>query len=181
MKYIYTILFFCFLYTKTGYCEVIDPRPSLTHFSGSILSTGCSINVADLHQTVNMSELPVKDVIKNTSPAARKSFFIRIINCIPYSVSKGSSLYDPRIKIKFDGARGNLSQYFRIYGDAKGVSLMLRNDEHQIIYPGRYQNVIYKKKNNEQILEFFLELVANGEDIIPGKYFSYLYFTIDHE
>lgn len=179
MKYIILPLFF--LWANICFSQVIEPKLGMTYFSGSVLATGCSIAFEDRYQTISMGELPVGKLVNSSDSIIRKAFFIKINNCIPLSVKRKWTDYDPGIKIKFDGIRGNTPYFFRFSGDAKGISLILRDENKKIIYPGRYHNVVYKKHNDDKILGFYLELMQNGDEVIPGKFSTTLNFSIIHE
>ncbi|EDV5023992.1 type 1 fimbrial protein [Salmonella enterica subsp. enterica serovar Ball] len=148
---------------------------------GAVVASGCSIALSDRFQTVSMGEYPLRHLQSSAGYPVR-NFVIRLENCSPWaSGADPMRQTDPAIRVRFDGVQGARPYWFRTGGSARGVSLVLRDDRQELVYPGGYSSAIYQKAYNQQFLKYTLELVPDGSLPKAGDYYAVLRFNIAYE
>lgn len=147
---------------------------------GEVVASACAISLADRFQSVPMGELPLRDLQSGHGRTAR-DFVIHLDNCSTSGLQFMSQETDPAIRVRFDGLRGNRPGLFRTLGDARGVALQLQDARQEIVYPGEYLPVLYQKAYNQQVLQYRVSLVPDGEALTGGDYSAALRFSINYE
>ncbi|WP_185976528.1 fimbrial protein [Serratia marcescens] len=148
---------------------------------GEVLATGCSIAFPDRYQTVALGEVPLR-ALATQGERVIKPFQIRLDNCVPSGRADKRQDIDPAVRIRFDGIQGDRNAaHFLPAGAGQGVALILRDERDEVLYPGEYSQAIFDRSHNQQMLNFTLELVADGAPLTAGDYYAALRFNVDYE
>ncbi|CAD6107395.1 protein PapH [Escherichia coli] len=147
---------------------------------GEVVASACTIALADRFQSVPMGELPLRDLQSGHGRTTR-DFVIHLDNCSTSGRQIMAQETDPTIRVRFDGLRGNRPGLFRTLGDARGVALQLQDARQEIVYPGEYLPVLYQKAYNQQVLQYRVSLVPDGDALAGGDYSAALRFSINYE
>ncbi|EDS6072895.1 type 1 fimbrial protein [Salmonella enterica] len=147
---------------------------------GEVVASACTIALADRFQSVPMGELPLRDLQSGHGRTTR-DFVIHLDNCSTSGRQFMAQETDPAIRVRFDGLRGNRPGLFRTLGDARGVALQLQDARQEIVYPGEYLPVLYQKAYNQQVLQYRVSLVPDGNALAGGDYSAALRFSINYE
>ncbi|MGN2500507.1 fimbrial protein [Serratia bockelmannii] len=177
--YVWMSLFFSLPVLAETYSS-LDPFRGKATMSGEVLATGCSIALPDRYQTVSLGEQPIRSLGQSRG-AQVKAFHIRLDNCAPSgSVDKRKDI-DPAVRIRFDGLRGKNAAWFQPAGSSRGMALVLRDERNEVLYPGEYSQAIFDRSHNQQLLNFTLEWVPDGNPLSAGDYYAALRFNVDYE
>jgi type 1 fimbria pilin len=146
---------------------------------GEVLASGCTISFPDQFQTVSFGDIAIRDIgIGNGH--LKKKFHITLDNC--YLPDKGTGPeVAPDLRIRFEGIQGEEAEYFLPSGTGRGVSLIVRDSNNDIMYPGAYSKAYYSRNHKEQTMGFSLELVPDGRPLRPGEYYAALRFNINYD
>lgn len=147
---------------------------------GEVVASACTIALADRFQSVPMGELPLRDLQSGHGRTTR-DFVIHLDNCSTSGHQLMAQETDPAIRVRFDGLRGNRPGLFRTLGNARGVALQLQDARQEIVYPGEYLPILYQKAYNQQVLQYRISLVPDGEALVGGDYSAALRFSINYE
>ncbi|HFW4533984.1 TPA: fimbrial protein [Salmonella enterica subsp. enterica serovar Chester] len=143
---------------------------------GEVLASACSISLNDRYQSVEMGELPLRE-LQSGQGVVTRYITIRLDNC---QIS-GQGTADPTVRVRFDGLRGNQPGLFRTLGEARGVALQLSNERRETVFPGEYLSAVYQKAYNQPVLKYRIALVPDGERLTGGDYSAVLRFSINYE
>jgi type 1 fimbria pilin len=156
----------------------LNPFTGHATMSGEVLASGCSIALADRYQVVSLDAQSLREM---GTQAVVKPFHIRLDNCVPAGVVDKRYSSDPAIKIRFDGIQGTLPGQFSPTGTARGIALILRDERHELLYPGEFSRALFDRSHEQQTLNFTLELVPDGTPLQAGDYYAALRFGVDYE
>ncbi len=146
-------------------------------FRGEVIRSACTLAMEDAWQTINMGETPVRDLQNGFSGPERK-FSLRLRNC---SNGKSKNIYaDSQIRVTFDGVRGEASDKFYLFGQAKGINLQISDAEGNIAKVGKVMPAI-ALTGNEETLNYTLRIVRDGKKLEAGDYFALLGFRVDYD
>lgn len=141
---------------------------------GSIIDAACAISVDSRDQTIDVGISSTGNLRRGQEISKKLS--IELINCVlerPVQNHHGWSHF----QVTFDGdADGEL---FGISGDAKGMAIQISDENGHIARPGEAlpaANITPGTMN----LNYKIRLVANGQAIVPGDYFSAIRFKTDY-
>ncbi|HAX2394453.1 TPA: P fimbrial minor subunit PapH, partial [Escherichia coli] len=129
-------------------------------------------------QIIDMGESPVRDLQNGFSGPERK-FSLRLRNC-EFNSQGGNLFSDSRIRVTFDGVRGETPDKFNLSGQAKGINLQIADVRGNIARAGKVMPAI-PLTGNEEALDYTLRIVRNGKKLEAGNYFAVLGFRVDYE
>lgn len=146
------------------------------NLQGSIIEAACTIVMADRFQTIDISYLPIAELIQQ-SPKAGSTFSINLEGCSLQSEGLPPKQWS-HFQITFDGHSDDGS-LFNLTGNAQGVGLEISDKHGNIAIPGE------PLPADELIpgpmeLKFLLNLKGNGLEIKPGEYHSVIRFKVDY-
>ncbi|HIF6626635.1 TPA: fimbrial protein [Serratia marcescens] len=181
IRFLSCMVFFSCLPALAGTYTSLDPFRGKATIQGEVLATGCSIAFPDRYQTVALGDVPLRTLAVKAERVMRP-FHIRLDDCVPSGNDNKQQNIDPAVRIRFDGIRGeNNAAYFLPAGAGKGIALILRDERNEVLYPGEYSQAIFDRSHNQQMLNFTLELVADGTSLTAGDYYAALRFNVDYE
>ncbi|QXN64811.1 type 1 fimbrial protein [Serratia fonticola] len=145
------------------------------NMQGAVIETACAIDTDSLDQTIDMSVLPLSQIIRD-GQGIKRPFEIRLINCVLGRVDKTQPDWQ-RFKITFDGrAEQGL---FGVDGQARGIALQLADSLGNIATPGEPLPAMNIMEGERQ-LNYSLRLVSNQQVLRAGDYTSTLRFKMDY-
>jgi type 1 fimbria pilin len=145
------------------------------NMEGAILDTACAIEAGSRDQSIDMSTLPIGQIIRD-GQGLTKPFTIRLVNCV---LSRATTdLPDwQRFQVAFDGDGHN--GLFRVRGEARGVALQITDARGNIALPGKPLPMNEVMPGNMD-LSFFLRLVGDKNVLRAGEYSSAVRFKLDY-
>lgn len=108
-----------------------------------------------------------------------RKFSLRLRNC-EFNSQGGNLFSDSRIRVTFDGVRGETPDKFNLSGQAKGINLQIADARGNIARAGKVMPAI-PLTGNEEALDYTLRIVRNGKKLEAGNYFAVLGFRVDYE
>ncbi len=147
-------------------------------FHGEVVRPACTLAMEDAWQIIDMGETPVPDLQNGFSGPERK-FSLRLRNC-EFNSQGGNLFSDSRIRVTFDGVRGETTDKFNLSGQAKGINLQIADARGNIARAGKVMPAI-PLTGNEEALDYTLRIVRNGKKLEAGNYFAVLGFRVDYE
>ncbi len=168
---------------KHGNCSSLTPllnpvRTRRAAFHGEVVRPACTLAMEDAWQIIDMGETPVRDLQNGFSGPERK-FSLRLRNC-EFNSQGGNLFSDSRIRVTFDGVRGETPDKFNLSGQAKGINLQIADARGNIARAGKVMPAI-PLTGNEEALDYTLRIVRNGKKLEAGNYFAVLGFRVDYE
>ena len=143
---------------------------------GAIHQGACAIKVDDAEQTIAMGVLPLAR-LQRDGKGPGFPFSIQLVNCpVEYSASGGVAR---TFSITFDHDGPPGQQRFAVYGDAKGIELMITDTQGNTIAPGEAQP-IDQHLTQQHDLRYRLTLVSNQQQLHSGSYAAAIRFHINY-
>ena len=108
-----------------------------------------------------------------------KKFRLRLSNC--ELAGTGKRIYTAsRVRVTFDGLRGETPDKFSLLGEAEGINLQILDNQG---YPARVGKVMppLLLNGNEDELKYILRIVRNGYPLKAGNYYTILRFIVNYE
>lgn len=145
------------------------------NMEGAILDTACAIEAGSRDQSIDMSTLPINQIIRDGQGAA-KPFTIRLVNCVLSRPTAGLPDWQ-RFQVTFDGDGRN--GLFQVQGRARGVALQITDARGNIALPGEPlpPNEVTP---GDMDLNYSLRLVGNQTVLRAGEYYSAVRFKLDY-
>ncbi|CAI1948404.1 MULTISPECIES: fimbrial protein [Serratia] len=145
------------------------------NMEGSILDTACAIEAGSRDQSIEMSTVPVGQIIRDGSGTARP-FTIHLINCV--RTRPDPTLPDwQRFQVTFDGESRN--GLFQVQGTARGVALQIRDAQGNVAVPGKPLPAD-DVRPGAMHLTYSLHLVGDKQVLRAGEYRSAIRFKLDY-
>ncbi|WP_042548674.1 fimbrial protein [Yersinia aldovae] len=142
---------------------------------GSITDTACAIDPGSLEQTIDMSILPIGQLVEN-GVGSEHPFEIRLLDCTLVHADPAKSNLQ-HFSVTFDGAADGSD--FAVFGEAEGVALQIVDDRGNIAAPG-VQSPDINIIPGDMTLNYALRLVGNGKMLRAGSYHSSVRFKLDY-
>lgn len=117
--------------------------------------------------------------LQNGFSGPERKFSLRLRNC-EFNSQGGNLFSDSRIRVTFDGVRGETPDKFNLSGQAKGINLQIADARGNIARAGKVMPAI-PLTGNEEALDYTLRIVRNGKKLEAGNYFAVLGFRVDYE
>lgn len=149
-----------------------------TSFKGQVIAPACTLAMEDTWQVIDMGETPVRD-LQDSTAVPEKKFRLRLRNC--ELAGTGKRIYTAsRVRMTFDGLRGETPDKFSLLGEAEGISLQILDNQG---YPARVGKVMppLLLNGNEDELKYMLRIVRNGYPLKAGNYYTILRFIVNYE
>ncbi|EGQ4575623.1 TPA: type 1 fimbrial protein [Escherichia coli] len=149
-----------------------------TSFKGQVIAPACTLAMEDTWQVIDMGETPVRD-LQDSAAVPEKKFRLRLRNC--ELAGAGKQVYTAsRVRMTFDGLRGETPDKFSLLGEAEGISLQILDNQG---YPARVGKVMppLLLNGNEDELKYMLRIVRNGYPLKAGNYYTILRFIVNYE
>lgn len=146
------------------------------NMQGSIIDTACAIDVGSLYQVIEI-DMTSTGIMSQSVEGPKIPFSIHFLECSLTPALQNRPDWS-HFRITFDGAREDETA-FKLYGQAKGVSLKLYSPDGTSIFPGvamAEQELI----EGSSRLDFILRLVSNGQLLQAGDYHTTLRFKMDY-
>ena len=138
---------------------------------GAILESACAISPDNVYQTIELGTIPLK-MLERDGISQAYPFKIKLINCLfSDDVSHGGK----SIEVTFIGFGNKSSEAL----SDSGVSLMVRDGNGHMITPGIPVSDI-KIHKGEMMLKYSVYLVANGKQVISGKYHATINILVSY-
>lgn len=147
-------------------------------FSGQVIAPACTLAMEDAWQSVDMGDTPVRD-LQTTSAGPQKHFQLRLRDC--ELAGTGQAVFTgSRVRVTFDGVRGEEPDHFSVTGTAAGVDLQILDSEG---YTARAGEVMPPQPlhGNAQELDYRLRVIRNSAPLSAGNYSATLRFRVDYE
>ena len=109
-------------------------------FHGEVVRPACTLAMEDAWQIIDMGETPVRDLQNGFSGPERK-FSLRLRSC-EFNSQGGNLFSDSRIRVTFDGVRGETPDKFNLSGQAKGINLQIADARGNIARAGKVMPAI---------------------------------------
>lgn len=143
---------------------------------GTIHQGACAIKTDDVEQTIAMGVLPLAR-LQRDGKGPGFPFSIQLVNCpMLYSATGGITR---AFTITFDNDNQPGQQRFAVYGDAKGVELMITDAKGKAILPGSAQPVD-EHLTHQLDLRYRLFLVSNLQQLHAGSFAAAIRFHLDY-
>lgn len=153
----------------TCFSAVADTK---LEFRGVLTADPCQISTDFERQEINFPAIASKTFINNPR-SLPKVFFIQLKEC---DLSLGKS-----VKVTFDGERDQQQDAFSVTGGAKGVAIVLEDNEGKTIKPGvamRPESL----QSEDTTLEFRAYVQAKSfSEVEEGPFESIVTFTLQYE
>ncbi|EFG4086127.1 TPA: fimbrial protein [Escherichia coli] len=149
-----------------------------TSFKGQVIAPACTLAMEDTWQVIDMGDTPVRD-LQDSAAVPEKKFRLRLRNC--ELAGTGKRIYTAsRVRMTFDGLRGETPDKFSLLGEAEGISLQILDNQG---YPARVGKVMppLLLNGNEDELKYMLRIVRNGYPLKAGNYYTILRFIVNYE
>ncbi|HII4325964.1 TPA: fimbrial protein [Enterobacter cloacae] len=145
------------------------------NMQGAVIETACAIDTNSRDQTIDMSVLPLSQIMRDGQGLTRP-FSIKLINCVLDRIDESLPQWR-RFQVTFDGRVDN--GLFGVDGAARGVALQLADNDGNIVTPGNpspYLDI----SEGERELNYSLRLVSNQQILRSGEYTSTIRFKMDY-
>ncbi|HFK3816394.1 TPA: fimbrial protein [Escherichia coli] len=149
-----------------------------TSFKGQVIAPACTLAMEDTWQVIDMGETPVRD-LQDSAAVPEKKFRLRLRNC--ELAGTGKRIYTAsRVRMTFDGLRGETPDKFSLLGEAEGINLQILDNQG---YPARVGKVMppLLLSGNEGELNYTLRVVRSGYPLKAGNYYTILRFIVNYE
>lgn len=145
------------------------------NMQGTVIETACAIDTNSRDQTIDMSVLPLSQIIRDGRGGSRP-FSIRLVNCVLDRIDKTLPKWQ-RFQVTFDGRVDN--GLFGVDGAARGVALQLADSYGNIVMPGAPTPSLDITEGDRE-LNYSLRLVSNKQVLRSGEYTSTIKFKMDY-
>ncbi|WP_258090195.1 fimbrial protein [Serratia liquefaciens] len=145
------------------------------NMQGAVIETACAIDTDSRDQTIDMSVLPLSQIMRDGQGLTRP-FSIRLINCVLERMDENIPKWR-RFQVTFDGRIDN--GLFGVDGQARGVALQLADNYGNIVVPGIPSPFMNITEGNRE-LNYSLRLVSNNQVLRSGAYTSTIRFKMDY-
>jgi type 1 fimbria pilin len=145
------------------------------NMQGAVIETACAIDTNSRDQTIDMSVLPLSQIMRDGQGLTRP-FSIKLINCVLDRMDESLPQWR-RFQVTFDGRVDN--GLFGVDGTARGVALQLADNDGNIVTPG-IPSPYLDITEGERELKYSLRLVSNQQILRSGEYTSTIRFKMDY-
>lgn len=142
---------------------------------GSIIDSACAIDAGSRDQSIELMTIPVSQMIHDREGPVRP-FSIRLINCTLTPLTPGKPNWQS-FKITFDGPLDG--DNFRLFGEAKGVSLKIIDTYGNHALPGKPLPARLIE-SGDMTLNYGMRLVNNSQRLESGHYQTTIRFKMDY-
>lgn len=143
--------------------------------SGSIVETGCAMQVGNEGQTVTFQPAALHGLVRGDA-SFKQPLNILLSGCGTLN-TRGNGSSSRALRLSFEGD-GN-GQYFGLQGAAEGVALQIKNASGKLITPGMLLDDS-ALSTDDMALNYFLELVGTGTSLRAGNYHATIKLSIQH-
>lgn len=143
--------------------------------SGSIVETGCAMQVGNEGQTVTFQPAALHGLVRGEA-SFKQPLNIVLSGCGTLN-AHGNGSSSRALRLSFEGD-GN-GQYFGLQGVAQGVALQIKNASGKLITPGMLLDDSVLSAD-AMALHYFLELVGTGISLRAGNYHATIKLSIQH-
>ncbi|WP_346659214.1 fimbrial protein [Escherichia coli] len=130
----------------------------------------------DAYQIVDMGSTPVR-VLQDSFVGPEKPFRLRLRRC---GMNEGQNNSINRIRVTFDGVRGETPDRFSVSGVAKGIDLQITDRYGYPARQGQPMPPLFIHGNSDE-LNYTLQVIRNSNPLTAGNYSAILQFKIDYE
>jgi type 1 fimbria pilin len=154
----------------------VDQGAGRVRMQGSIIETPCAIAVNSRDQSIDMSVLPVEQIMRD-GRGPRRPFSIRLVDC---SLARESSDQPDwsTFRVTFDGATTN-DNLFAVSGQGRGVGLRIADEAGNPALPGR-QMPPGNLRPGSITLDYSIRLEADRKILRAGPYRATIRFKLDY-
>lgn len=145
------------------------------NLQGAILAKACSLAMKDKYQSIDMSSESIGR-LKRTGEGRRKIFSLYLTGCTLVDNSQDDIPWH-YLEVSFDGAGDE--GLFKIYGNAKGVALQVKDVNGKIATPGKHMPFIRVDNKNIR-LDYELVLKTNHDELRVGEYSSIIKYKVSY-
>ncbi|CAI1114649.1 PAP fimbrial minor pilin protein precursor [Serratia proteamaculans] len=145
------------------------------NMQGSIIETACAIDTVSRDQTIDMSVLPLSQIIRD-GQSMTHSFSVRLVNCIVGRIDPKLPDWQ-RFQITFEGRTDTGG--FGVEGEAKGIALQISDTFGNIANPGK-PLPSGEVTPGDKTLNYSIRLVGNNQQLKAGEYNSTLRFKMEY-
>ncbi|WP_413507996.1 fimbrial protein [Serratia proteamaculans] len=145
------------------------------NMQGAVIETACAIDINSRDQTIDMSVLPLSQIIRDGQGTSRP-FTINLVNCVLARIDKRLPDWQ-RFQVTFDGREDN--GLFSVEGEAQGVALQIADNAGNIASPGEPLPAVAMSEGARQ-LNYSLRLMGNKQALRAGDYTSTIRFKMDY-
>lgn len=142
------------------------------HFSGVLVAEPCQLATDSEEQIVDFGSIAARQFI-NSQLTPSKSFSIRLTEC---DLSVGQN-----VTVTFIGDESaEQPGLFAVVGEAKGIAVLLMNDDEQTILPGKSISSLLLSGNENT---FTFQAAVSGPDfssVTAGEFASTLIFSLEY-
>lgn len=162
-------------FIPSGPASALSQGWGRVNMEGSILDTACAIEAGSREQSIDMSTVPVGQIIRDGGGSVRP-FTIHLINCV--RTRPDPALPDwQRFQVTFDGESRN--GLFQVQGTARGVALQITDAQGNIARPGQPLPAGDVSPGSMH-LTYSLRLVGDKQVLRAGEYRSAIRFKLDY-
>ncbi|MGG5415595.1 MULTISPECIES: fimbrial protein [Edwardsiella] len=147
-------------------------------FKGEVIAPACTLAMEDTYQSIDMGATPVRD-LQNSFAGPEKRFRLRLRNC-ELAVIGDRAYTGIRVRVTFDGIKGETPEKFLLIGQAKGINLQIFDNQGNLIQVGKAMPPLLLEGNEDE-LDYTLRVVRNGQPLKAGDYYAALRFKVDYE
>lgn len=159
-----------------AYATAGNAEHGKVNMQGSIVASACAISLDSLDQHIDLGVLPVNTVARD-GQGPDKSFKLRLEDC---EMFRPGAWDFNSIKVTFDGPRDEVPHLIRLFGEAKGVGLLIKDDSGHTVIPGEILTVL---PVNDGVVElnYTLAVEKNHEALFAGNFRTGVRFKVEYE
>ncbi|EJJ1300013.1 hypothetical protein NIO33_004071 [Salmonella enterica] len=129
----------------------------------------------DVYQEINLGDLPVR-YFKNDFTGAVQKFSLRLRN-YDLKLPNGSEYKASNMRVTFEGNQDDSLDNFLLEGRGQGFNLQILDSRGYLAHAGDNMPA-FLLNDTEQIFEYRLRLVRNGQSLKAGDYYTLLRFKM---
>lgn len=164
------------------FAQVSTQGDGVVTMGGEVVDSACGLEAASVDQTIEMKPDPIGRLLRQGRGEPRP-FQLRLVNC---ELSRTDptrphiSLPDwQHLRVTFDGPDDGDGRSFAVFGDSKGVALIIEDAAGQRGVPGEAM-APYPLVDGDMTLHYTLRLVGNGRPLAAGSHSAAVRFKLEY-
>ncbi|BET81286.1 Fimbrial anchor (Mannose-resistance fimbriae), MrfB protein [Edwardsiella anguillarum] len=176
MRYCGFTIVVLYLLALPAISRASDLGTGYVRMQGSIIDTPCSIAVESRDQIINMSVVPVAQIMRDSYGPTR-SFRIRLEHCDLARDNPNQPDWNT-FRVTFDGAATH-HDLFAVSGEGRGVGLQIADEADNLAIPG-VKMPAGNLHPGSNMLYYTMRLVTNHKKLQAGAYRTSIRFKLDY-
>lgn len=143
---------------------------------GSVVASACNIALESMDQHIDLGSLPI-NIVARDGQGPEHNFRLRLEDC---ELFRPGTWDFSSVRVTFDGPRDDVRHLIRLSGDAKGVGLLIKDNDGRTIIPGEAISSL-PLKNGSVELDYKLAVEKNNDELFAGNYRTGVRFKVEYE